>query len=260
MKGYTTRSRNTNNLWQQCNTEPNVIKPLFFGHLNLQRENNQRDLSNYHHNERESYANITHEARENQDYRQTLMTNYQNNTRYSDNDQTRFYKDMKSNFIKYQDSVAKDEYCRVGQSKGSPSAIYDSMQFLCMKREKSMNLYNNDDSNSHVVIDNNHEQSFHPNKDENRCYTEINDQVQQQSNFRLRRTGDLNISTSHIPHNDILDTVTKCHSSLTHFQFKQKLEENLQNSNDQISHKRNHLNQKTYNNQFNHSNQYHTGR
>ena len=46
---------------------------------------------------------------------------------------------MKSNYLKYQDSVAKDEYCKVGQSKECSSAIYDSMQFLAMKREKSMN-------------------------------------------------------------------------------------------------------------------------
>ncbi len=55
---------------------------------------------------------------------------------------------MKSNFLKYQDSVAKDEYCKVGQSKEGSSGIYDSMQFLSMKREKSMN--NNYESGSYL--------------------------------------------------------------------------------------------------------------
>jgi hypothetical protein len=50
--------------------------------------------------------------------------------------------------MKYQDHIAKDEYCKVGQRKDTSSAIYDSMQFLSMKREKSM--YNNDESNSYL--------------------------------------------------------------------------------------------------------------
>lgn len=35
--------------------------------------------------------------------------------------------------------MAKDEYCKIGQPKEGSSAIYDSMKFLSMKREKSMN-------------------------------------------------------------------------------------------------------------------------
>jgi len=42
--------------------------------------------------------------------------------------------------------MAKDEYWKKGQILDTSNAIYDSMQFLSMKREKSMNIYPNDDS------------------------------------------------------------------------------------------------------------------
>ena len=67
---------------------------------------------------------------------------------YSKEDNMSSYGNSRSNFLKYQDSVAKDEYWKVGQNKEPSSAIYDSMQFLSMKREKSM--YNNDESSSYL--------------------------------------------------------------------------------------------------------------
>ena len=73
---------------------------------------------------------------------------YNRHAQYADDEDQPSYGNMKSNFQKYQNSVAKDEYCKTGYANDASSAIYDSMQFLSMKREKSM--YNHDESSSYL--------------------------------------------------------------------------------------------------------------
>ena len=107
---------------------------------------------------------------------------------------------MKSNFQKYQDSVAKDEYWKLGQSKGSPNAIYDSMQFLSMKREKSMNIYNN-----HLKREKSNP-LFNQGIDNGKWYTDAND-IEYDDSMRQRfgGTGDLNLSKPYPRNNNYGD-------------------------------------------------------
>jgi hypothetical protein len=78
------------------------------------------------------------------------QTGYNRVPQYTEDDEKCSYGNVKSNFLNYQDSVAKDEYWKVGQGKESPTAVYDSMQFLSMKREKSMKTYKNNDNASNT--------------------------------------------------------------------------------------------------------------
>ena len=196
MKWNGQRSRNTNKLWQQCNTEQNYIKPLMLGQGANSRYQNNRDFSSYRYDNSEHQVSGIHEQSINCDIRRASIQNMANVPQYFNNNETRLWLDMKSNFQKYQDSVAKDEYWKLGQTKGSPNAIYDSMQFLSMKREKSMNIYNN-----HLKREKSNP-LFNQGVNNGKCYTDSNDlEYEDSMRQKFGGTGDLNLSKPYAQNN-----------------------------------------------------------
>ncbi|CAI2371431.1 unnamed protein product [Moneuplotes crassus] len=170
MKRNELRSRNMGYFLPQTNTHEQVSKPLFFTNIH-ETARHQRNYQQVESEERQSdfvYSKFydNNNKHINKDFRRESAKEFSSLLQQETHQKANFgakipqyrtvdsqcsYGNMKSNFLKYQDSVAKDEYCQLGQPKEGSSAIYDSMQFLSMKREKSMNK--NNDSGSYLKKD-----------------------------------------------------------------------------------------------------------